>query len=162
MAERIPVPEVASQLGVRPQRLYNLIRNGKLEATKPADSRSKCVDPELAKQVLEAEDRRPKNKGGRHVNWEALTDYLKKSKAKEVRLEVNKLREMVEASKAKLEMLHYWDPYRVTINQGPGLSAIRAAGFDIGNIRFEYSEFIGMMGASVITVRRMTNGKEQD
>lgn len=155
MAERQPVSEVATDLGVRPQQLYNLIRNGKLEAVKPKGARSQCVDPDLAKQVVEAEKSRPKSKGGRHLNWDALTDHLKKSKAKEVRLEVDKVRDMVEAPAAKLEMLHYWDPYRATFNgQGPGLKAIRAAGFEIGSIRFAYSDVINMMGASVITVRR--------
>ncbi len=155
MANRMPVPEVAKLLRVRPQLLYNLIRRGKLEATKPDGSRSKCVNLEEAKKVLEEEDSKPKSKGGRHLNWKALTEYLKKSKANEVRLDVNKIREMVEAPKAKMEMLHYWDPYRVTIGQGPGLSAIRAAGFEIDDISFAYSEFIDMMGASIITVRRI-------
>jgi len=155
MAERIPVPEVAKQLRIRPQLLYNLIRLGRLEATKPNGSRSKCVDPELAKQVIETEKNRPKNQGGRHLNWAALTEQLQKSKAKEVRLEVSKMRVLVEAPEAKLEMLHYWDPYRAKFNgQGPGLKAMRVAGFELGSIRFAYSEFIGMMGASVITVRR--------
>ena len=154
MAKRIPVAEAATQLKIRAQLLYNLIRENKLEATKPPGSRSKCVDPDLAKQVIEAEKNRPKNQGGRHLNWKALTQMLEKSTAKEVRLEVSKLRVLVEAPKAKLEMLHYWDPYRALTHQGPGLKAIRAAGFEIGSIRFAYSEFIGMMGASVITVRR--------
>lgn len=154
MAERIPVAEAATKLGVLPQLLYNLIRVNKLEATKPAGSRSKCVDPDLAKQVIEAEKNRPKNQGGRHLDWAALTELLEKSKAKEVRLEVSKMRVLVKAPLAKLEMLHYWDPYRALSHQGPGLKAIRAAGFELGNIRFAYSEFIGMMGASVITVRR--------
>lgn len=155
MAERIPVAKAAELLKVRPQQLYNLIQKGKLEAVKPAGAKSKHVDLELARQVLEAEKNRPKSKGGRHLNWTALTDHLKKSKAKEVRLEVNKIRKLVEAPKAKMEMLHYWDPYRAVFNgQAPGLKAIRAAGFEIGNIRFAHSEFIDMVGASVITVRR--------
>jgi excisionase family DNA binding protein len=154
MAKRIPVAEAATQLGVRAQLLYDLIRKNKLEATKPAGSRSKCVDPDLAKQVIEAEKNRPKNQGGRHLNWAALTSLLEKSKAKEVHLEVSKMRVLVEAPKAKLEMLHYWDPYRALSHQGPGLKAIRAAGFELESIHFTYSEFIGMMGADVITVRR--------
>lgn len=154
MAEKIPVPKAASQLEVRPQLLYNLIRQGRLEATKPNGSRSKHVDPELAKQVMDAEKNRSKKQGGRHLNWAALTALLEKSKAKEVRLEVSKMRVLVEAPQAKLEMLHYWDPYRALSHQGPGLKAIRAAGFELGSIRFAHSEFIGMMGASVITVRR--------
>lgn len=160
MTELKPVSEVAKGLGVRPQHLYNLISNGKLEAVKPANARSKCVDPDLAKQVVEAEKSRPKSKGGRHLNWSALTEYLQKSKAKEVRLEIPKVRDMVEAPAAKLEMLHYWDPYRATFDgQGPGLKAIRAAGFEIASIRFAYSDVIEMIGASVITVRRIEDGK---
>lgn len=155
MAKEVPVPKVATLLGVRPQQIYGLIRQGRLEATKPVDSRSKCVDPDIARQMLEDAKSRPKNQGGRHLNWAALTDFIKKSKAKEVRLEVSKMRKLVEAPKAKLEMLHYWDPYRAAFNgQGPGLKAIRAAGFEIRSIRFAHSEFINMMGASVITVRR--------
>ncbi len=155
MAERKPVSKVAEELGVRPQQLYNLIRQGKLEAVKPNGSRSQCVDPDLARQVVEDEKSRPKSKGGRHLNWAALTTHLQKSTAKEVRLEVAKVRTMVEAPAAKLEMLHYWDPYRATFDgQGPGLKAIRAAGFEIGSIRFAYSDVIDMMGVSVITVRR--------
>lgn len=156
MAERQPVSKVAKDLGVRPQQIYNLIRAGKLESEKPAGSRSQCVDPELTAQVIETEKSRPKSKGGRHLNWNALTEHLNKSTAKEVRLEVNKVRDMVEAPAAKLEMLHYWDPYRATFDgQGPGLKAIRAAGFEIHSIRFAHSDVIKMMGASVITVRRI-------
>lgn len=155
MADRIPVAKAAEQLGVRPQLLYNLVSQGKLEAVKPAGAKAKHVDPDLAKQVIEAEKNRPKKKGGRHLSWKALTEYLEKSKANEVRLEVDKIRELVEAPKAKMEMLHYWDPYRASFNgQAPGLKAIRAAGFEIGSIRFAHSEFINMVGASVITVRR--------
>lgn len=155
MADRISIADAAKQLGVRPQQLYNLASKGKLEAVKPAGAKSKYVDLELARQVLEAERNRPKSKGGRHLNWNALTDHLQKSKAKEVRLEVDKIRELVEAPNAKMEMLHYWDPYRASFNgQAPGLKAIRAAGFEIGSIRFAYSEFIDMIGAALITVRR--------
>lgn len=155
MAELKSVPEVAKALGVRPQLLYNFIRQGKLEATKPAGSRSKCVDPALTEKIIEEEKSRPKNKGGRHLDWNALTEYLKQSSTKEVRLAIPKIRELVKAPEAKLEMLHYWDPYRATFDgQGPGLKAIRAAGFEIGSIRFAYSDVIDMMGASVITVRR--------
>lgn len=155
MAKKQPVSIVAKELGVRPQQLYNLIRNGKLEAVKPEGARSQCIDFDLTKQVIEEEERRPKSKGGRHLNWNVLTEHLKKSTAREVRLEVDKIRDMVDAPTAKLEMLHYWDPYRATFDgQGPGLKAIRAAGFEIGSIRFAYSKVIDMMGASVITVRR--------
>lgn len=154
MAKEVPVPNAAITLNVRPQQIYNLIRKGTLEAIKPAGSRSKCVDLELTRQKLEEEKNRPKNQGGRHLNWDALTAFLKKAKTEEVRLSVSKLREMVQAPEAKLEMLHYWDPYRITINQGPGLKAIRAAGFDISSIRFAHSDFIDMIGASIITVRR--------
>lgn len=158
MTDRLPsttVKEVAEQLNVRPQLIYKLIREGDLEAWKPADSRSKCVRIKDAREALEKEKDKSKSKGGRHLNWKALTAHLQKAKAKEVRLDVTKLREMVEAPKAKLEMLHYWDPYRANFNgQGPGLKAIRAAGFEIKSIRFEYSEFISMMGAAIITVKR--------
>jgi len=158
MSDNLPkttVKEVATELRVRPQLIYKLIRNADLEAWKPADSRSKRVDLEDTRQALEKEKTKSKSKGGRSLNWKALTEYLQQSKAKEVRLDVKKLREMVEAPKAKLEMLHYWDPYRANFDgQGPGLKAVRAAGFEIDDISFAYSEFIDMMGASIITVKR--------
>jgi len=150
-----PVAKVAADLGVKPQLLYRLIGLGLLSSPGKV-GRSKAVDPKEAAKAIK-EYRKTANSGRRHVNWTALTDYLKESATKEVRLEVERLREITEAPHAKFEMLHYWDPYRLTKGHGPGLKAIRDADFEIASIEFAHSKFIGYIGASIIVVRRDEN-----
>ncbi len=150
----VPVSTVAETLGVRPQTVYNWIRKGLLKATKVG--RSKCIDPAEAKRVHEAEANKPKGQGGKRSNWTALTEKLKASKKDQVVLSVNRIREIIESPNAKLENLHYWDPYRAAQarGQGPGLLAVRAAGFELEAITFAPAENINMLGVATITFRR--------
>jgi len=151
----VPVAKVASDLRIRPQTIYSWLSKGLLQGEKIG--RSQHVDPAEAKKVLESESSKPKTQGGHRINWNALTDYLKEREENEVVLNVIEVKETIESPKTRTEMLHHWDPYRATVrgqNQGSGLRAIRAAGFDIIRIDFAYSKVINLVGVATITVRR--------
>ncbi|MFQ5759204.1 MAG: helix-turn-helix domain-containing protein [Candidatus Bathyarchaeia archaeon] len=151
---QVTVAKAATDLNIRPQKIYKWIREGKIEGKKV--NKKTCVDPDAVKAVLEEELKHPQAaKGGRHLNWQALIDFLKETGP--CQLEVAKIREIVEAPKAKLEMLHYWDPYRAQAkfgNQGPGLKAIRAAGLELARIEFDYVDGFDLLGAVSIEVRK--------
>lgn len=146
-----PVGDVAAILGVRPQLLYNLIRKDKL-TTPGKRGRSKVVDIDEARIAVETEAARVKSPGGRNINWAALTNHLKAGNKDKAIMKIGTIRKIVETETAKLEMLHYWDPYRAAGNQGNGLKAIRAAGYELISIKFDYSEFIDMLGVAVVNV----------
>ena len=150
----VPVSQAAETLGVRPQTVYNWIRKDLLKATKIG--RSKCVDPAEAERVHAAEANKPKGQGGKRSNWEALTEKLKASEEDQVTMEVDHIRQIIQSPNAKLENVHYWDPYRAAQDrgQGPGLLAVRAAGFELEAITFAPADNINMLGVATITFRR--------
>jgi len=159
---QVTIAEAAKNLNVRPQKIYKWIRGGKLTGKKVG--KKTCVDLDTATKVLEEELKHPQTKGGRHLNWQALTDFLENKSSSEgedwdnkIHLEIDSIRKMVEAPKAKLGMLHYWDPYRAQAkfgNQGPGLKAIRAAGFELARIDLDNVPGFDLLGAVNIVVRK--------
>jgi len=146
------VSDVAKQLGANHAVLYKLIREGKLKSVKV--ERGLHVSIEEARKALEIETSRPKKKGGRIRNWEAFSKFLKASGQEALTIEVGAIRELIESEDAKLEMLHYWDPYRASRGQAPGLRAIQAAGYELCRIDLDYCEDIELFGAIAITVKR--------
>jgi len=150
---QVTVAKAAKDLNVRPQKIYKWIKEGKLTGKKVGKKTN--VDLDTVKKVLEEELKNPQTKGGRHLNWQALTDFLKEKGP--CQLKIDKIRELVEAPKAKLEMLHYWDPYRAQPkfgNQGPGLKAIRAAGLELARIDFDNVADFDLLGVVSIEVRK--------
>jgi excisionase family DNA binding protein len=151
---QVPIAKVAENLNIRPQRIYKWIRDGKLTSTKV--KKKTCVDPDEVQKVLEEWQKNPEaTKGGRHSNWQALTDFLKETGP--CQLEIAKIREIIEAPKAKLEMIHYWDPYRAQekfASQGPGLRSIRAAGLELARIDFDNVVGFDLLGVVSIEVRK--------
>jgi len=150
----IKVADAAGRLGIRPQVVYKWVRQGKLKAKK-VDKKT-CVGLEEARQVHKKESENP-SKGGRHLNWQALTDFLEASKSDKVLMEIDDIKEMIEAPKAKLALLHYWDPYRAQAKfggQAPGLKAIRAADYELLTHHFDYVESVGLVGVVSIEVRK--------
>ena len=149
---QVTVAKAASELSIRAQKIYKWIRDGKLIGEK-VDKKT-CVDLDAVRKVLEEEIKDPPIMKSR-VNWKALIAFLKETGP--VQLEIDKIREIVEAPKAKLEMLHYWDPYRAQEkfgSQGPGLKAIRAAGLELARIDFGDVADFDLLGVVGIEVRK--------
>jgi len=146
------VSDVAKQLGANHAVLYKLIREGKLKSVKV--ERGLQVNVEEARKALEMESSRPRKKGGRIRNWEAFSKFLKASGQEALTIEVGAIRELIESEDAKLEMLHYWDPYRASKGQAPGLRAIQAAGYELRRIDLDYCDNIELFGVVAVTVKR--------
>jgi len=146
------VSHIAKQLGVSHAVLYKLIKQGKLTGTKVG--RGLHVNIEDAKGVLEFERAMPRKKRGRERNWDAFSQFLRDSREKTLTIEMGKIRESIGSEDAKLEMLHYWDPYRAERGQAPGIRAIRAGGYELCRIELTFCESIGLLGAAAITVRK--------
>lgn len=149
---QVTVAKAASELNVRPQKVYRWVREGRLTGEKI--KKKTCVDLDAVRKVLEEERKNPPI-AKRRVNWQALTDLLKEKGP--CQLEIDIIREIVEAPTARLEMLHYWDPYRAQEkfgNQGPGLKAIRAAGLELARIAFNDVDGFDLLGVVSIEVRK--------
>ncbi len=149
------VSDVAKLLGTNHAMLYRLIRNGKLDSTKVG--RGLHVNVEEARKAMEVENSRPREKGGRKRDWEAFSGFLRDSGKEALTIEMKAIREIIGSADARLGMLHYWDPYRASRGQGPGLRAIHAAGYEIARIDMDYCQDIELFGAIAITVRRSSN-----
>ncbi len=147
------VSDIAKQLGVSHAVLYKLIKQGKLTGTKAG--RGIHVNVEDAKRVLESEKSQPRKKRGRERNWDAFSQFLRDSREKTLTIEMGTIWELIGSEDAKLEMLHYWDPYRAERGQGPGLRAIRAGGYELCRIYLTFCESIGLLGVAAITVRKV-------
>ena len=146
------VSDVAKQLGVSHAVLYKLIKQGKLTGTKVG--RGLSVNVEDAKMALESEKSQPRKKRGRERNWDAFSQFLRDYREKTFTIEIWKIRELIGSEEAKLEMLHYWDPYRAERGQAPGIRAIRAGGYELCRIELEFCESIGLLGAAAVTVKK--------
>ncbi len=149
------VADVAKLLGTNHAVLYKLIRTGKLDSTKVG--RGLHVNVEEARKALEVENSRPREKGGRKRDWEAFIRFLRDSGKETLTIETKTIREIIGSGNAKLEMLHYWDPYRAERGQAPGLRAIHAARYEIARIDMDYCEDIELFGAVAVTVKRSNN-----
>lgn len=146
------VSDVAKQLGVSHAVLYKLIKQGKLTGTKVG--RGLHVNVEDARIALESERAMPGKKRGRERNWKAFSQFLRDSGKEALTVDVSEIRKTIGSEDAKLEMLHYWDPYRAEKGQAPGIRAIRAGGYELCRIELEFCESIGLLGAAAITVRK--------
>lgn len=146
------VSDIAKQLGISHAVLYKLIKQGKLTGVKV--SRGLHVNIEDARVALEAERATPRKKGGRERNWGAFSQFLKDSNEGMLTIELGAIRELIGSEDAKLEMLHYWDPYRAERGQAPGIRAIRDGGYELCSIGLEFCESIGLVGAIAVTVRK--------
>lgn len=149
---QVTVAKAASELNIRPQKIYRWVREDKLTGEKI--KKKTCVDLDAVRKVLEEERKNPPI-AKRRVNWQALTDLLREKGP--CQLEIDTIREIVEAPTARLEMLHYWDPYRAQdkfTSQGPGLRAIRAAGLELARITFNDVDGFDLLGVVSIEVRK--------